>query len=201
MFFRRKEGRTKRRRIRKLRLLAILFVLSLLSTAAFFFGMITAIAGEIPNLDPARVQAQEVNGYIYAGDGKTILAVLRGSEARVLVTWPQISPWMKHAIVDVEDKRFYEHRGVDVHGIARAIWADIRHKGAVQGGSTITQQFVKYGAACRFSVDGSPTLSGFGSGALFARLKSAGVMCSWSSIARNTIVRRARAAFGFVTGS
>ena len=43
----------------------------------------------------------------------------------------------------VEDKRFYEHRGVDLHGIVRAIWADIRHKGVVQGGSTITQQFVK----------------------------------------------------------
>jgi len=143
LFRKKKDGPAKRRRIRKLRLLAILFVLLLLGTASFFFGMITAIAGEIPSLDPARVQAQEVNGYIYAGDGKTILAVLRGSEARVLVTWPQISPWMKHAIVDVEDKRFYEHRGVDIHGIARAIWADIRNKGAVQGGSTITQQFVK----------------------------------------------------------
>ncbi|MGH2898929.1 MAG: transglycosylase domain-containing protein, partial [Solirubrobacteraceae bacterium] len=50
---------------------------------------------------------------------------------------------MKHAIVAVEDKRFYEHRGIDVRGMFRALWADIRHKGAVQGGSTITQQFVK----------------------------------------------------------
>ena len=50
---------------------------------------------------------------------------------------------MKHAIVDVEDKRFYEHRGVDLHGIMRAVWADVRHKSTVQGGSTITQQFVK----------------------------------------------------------
>ena len=50
---------------------------------------------------------------------------------------------MKHAIVAIEDKRFYEHRGVDVHGILRALWADVTHGGAVQGGSTITQQFVK----------------------------------------------------------
>ena len=50
---------------------------------------------------------------------------------------------MKHAIVDVEDKRFYEHRGVDFHGIVRALWEDVRHKSTVQGGSTITQQFVK----------------------------------------------------------
>ena len=50
---------------------------------------------------------------------------------------------MKHAIVAVEDKRFYEHRGVDLRGMARAVWADVTHRGTVQGGSTITQQFVK----------------------------------------------------------
>ena len=50
---------------------------------------------------------------------------------------------MKLAIVAVEDKRFYEHRGVDFHGIMRAVWQDVRHKQVVEGGSTITQQFVK----------------------------------------------------------
>jgi penicillin-binding protein 1A len=50
---------------------------------------------------------------------------------------------MKQAIVAIEDRRFYEHRGVDVHGILRAVWADVSHKRVVEGGSTITQQFVK----------------------------------------------------------
>jgi penicillin-binding protein 1A len=68
---------------------------------------------------------------------------LRGSQARIVVPSKMISPWMKHAIVAIEDKRFYEHRGVDVRGMGRALWADITHRGAVQGGSTITQQFVK----------------------------------------------------------
>ncbi len=142
MLFRKRAGR-KRWRIRKLRLLALLAVLFLLSAASFSMGLITAIAGELPSLDPARAQAGAVDGYIYSDNGKTVLAVLRGSEARVLVDWDQISPWMKHAIVDVEDKRFYEHRGIDLHGIMRAAWADLRHKSVVQGGSTITQQFVK----------------------------------------------------------
>ena len=106
-------------------------------------GLVSAVAAEIPELDPARAQQQEVNGYIYAGDGETILAVLRGSQARVLVDWEEIAPPMKLAIVDIEDRRFYEHNGVDLRGIARAAWADIRHHAAVQGGSTITQQFVK----------------------------------------------------------
>ncbi len=139
----RKRAQRKRRRIRKLRLLALVVVLLLLAAASFSVGLITAIAGQLPNLDPKRAQAGEVDGYIYADNGRTILAVLRGKEARVLVGWNDISPWMKHAIVDIEDKRFYEHRGVDLHGILRAVWADIRHKSTVQGGSTITQQFVK----------------------------------------------------------
>src|SRR5262249_39062904 len=50
---------------------------------------------------------------------------------------------MRDPIGDAEDKRFYEHRGVDVRGMARAFWADVTHHGTVQGGSTITQQFVK----------------------------------------------------------
>jgi penicillin-binding protein 1A len=139
----RKRAKDRPRRIRKLRLLALLFVLLLLSAASFSVGLVTAIAGQLPDLDPARAQAGEVDGYIYADNGRTILAVLRGKEARVLVDWKDISPWMKHAIVDIEDKRFYEHRGVDVHGILRALWADIRQKSTAQGGSTITQQFVK----------------------------------------------------------
>jgi penicillin-binding protein 1A len=139
----RKREHGKRRRIRKLRLLALLVVLILVSAASFSAGLITAIAGQLPSLDPRRAQAGEVDGYIYADNGHAILAVLRGSEARELVGWDDISPWMKHAIVDVEDKRFYEHRGVDFRGIVRAFWQDIRHKSTVQGGSTITQQFVK----------------------------------------------------------
>jgi penicillin-binding protein 1A len=72
-----------------------------------------------------------------------VLAILRGDQARIIVPSASISPWMKHAIVAVEDKRFYEHHGVDVRGMARAVWADVTHRGTVQGGSTITQQLVK----------------------------------------------------------
>src|SRR5207248_20099 len=68
---------------------------------------------------------------------------LRGSQSRVLVPSNEISPWIKQAMVATEDRRFYQHRGVDFRGMARALWADIRHKSGVQGGSTITQQFVK----------------------------------------------------------
>ncbi|HEY7421279.1 MAG TPA: PBP1A family penicillin-binding protein [Gaiellaceae bacterium] len=104
--------------------------------------MLTAIAAKIPQLDPNR-QHTEANTYVYAADGHTKLAILRGSQARVVISSQAISPWMKHAIVAIEDKRFYEHHGVDLRGMGRALWADVTHEGTVQGGSTITQQFVK----------------------------------------------------------
>jgi len=135
-------GNRRRRRIRKLRLLLIVLILSLLGFASFAFGLVTAVASQIPTCDPAHVP-REVDGHIYANDGHTILATLRGSQSRILVTNDQIAQVMQQAIVAVEDKRFYQHRGVDLRGIARAVWADVTSKHVVQGGSTITQQFVK----------------------------------------------------------
>src|SRR5919201_422193 len=65
------------------------------------------------------------------------------ASSRILVPSSKISNQMKLAIVAVEDKRFYEHRGVDLHGILRAVLQDLRHKKVVEGGSTITQQLIK----------------------------------------------------------
>jgi penicillin-binding protein 1A len=102
---------------------------------------VTAIASEIPSLDPARYHRVQ-NSYIYASNGQ-ILAILRGRENRKVVASNEIADVMKQAIVAVEDKRFFQHHGIDLHGILRALWADITDKKVVQGGSTITQQFVK----------------------------------------------------------
>jgi penicillin-binding protein 1A len=111
--------------------------------ASFSLGLLTSVAAKIPELDPAKQHDTQANTYVYANDDHTVLAILRGAQARVIVPSDRISPWVKHAIVAIEDKRFYEHHGVDLRGMARAVWADVTHHGAVQGGSTITQQFVK----------------------------------------------------------
>ena len=132
-----------RRRIRKLRLFGLLLILFVLGSLSFTFGLVTSIASEVPSLDPSRLQQREVDGYVFDSKGHRVLAVLRGSQSRILVPSAKIAPLMKQAIVAIEDKRFYEHRGVDVHGIMRAVWQDLRNKRVVEGGSTITQQFVK----------------------------------------------------------
>jgi penicillin-binding protein 1A len=142
LLFRRRETKVRSRRVRKLRLLALLGVLGLVCSVSFTYGLVMALASEIPELDPRQQAELEEDGYIYSSDGVR-LATLRGSESRVVVDSNDIAPVVKQAIVAVEDRRFWEHRGVDIRGIARAVWADIREKELVQGGSTITQQFVK----------------------------------------------------------
>jgi penicillin-binding protein 1A len=136
-------GSRHRRRVRKLRLLALVAVLGVLAATAFSFGLVLAVGQQLGGLDPSQQNRLQVDGYVYANDGHTILAVLRGSQSRVLVTSAEISPWLKQAIVAAEDRRFWEHRGIDLRGMGRALLADVRHQGTVQGGSTITQQFVK----------------------------------------------------------
>jgi penicillin-binding protein 1A len=131
-----------RRRVRKRRLAALLFVLFVAALLSFTFGLVRAVASEIPALDPA-AQHSDVDTVVYASNGRTVLAVLRGNESRVLVRTEDIAPIMRQAIVSVEDQRFFEHNGIDVRGVARALWQDVRHQGIVEGGSTITQQFVK----------------------------------------------------------
>ncbi len=116
-------------------------MLGLVGIASFAFGLVTAIASELPKLDPARYRPDK-NSYIYTSDGR-VLAVLRGDEARIVVKSEEIADVMKQAIVAVEDRRFFEHRGLDVRGIVRAVWQDLRNRAVVEGGSTITQQFVK----------------------------------------------------------
>jgi penicillin-binding protein 1A len=140
---RREKGRPHtRRRVRKRRLAALLGVLLVLAALSFTFGLVSAVASEIPSLDPA-AQRSDVNSVVYASNGRSVLAVLRGDESRVLVDTEDIAPIMRQAIVSVEDQRFFEHKGIDLRGVARALWQDIRHGEIVEGGSTITQQFVK----------------------------------------------------------
>ena len=132
----------RRRRVRKLRLAALLGVLVVLAGLSFSFGLVRAVASEIPALDPA-AQRSDIDSVVYAANGKSVLAVLRGDESRVLVSTEDIAPIMRQAIVATEDQRFFDHDGIDVRGVARALWADVRNQAIVEGGSTITQQFVK----------------------------------------------------------
>ncbi|MDR0945423.1 MAG: transglycosylase domain-containing protein [Bifidobacteriaceae bacterium] len=79
--------------------------------------------------------------YIYASDGTTLLATYY-DENRVVVPLADISKNMQNAIVALEDRRFWEHGGVDIPSLARAA-INNASGGSTQGASTLTQQYVK----------------------------------------------------------
>ncbi|QJW35734.1 transglycosylase domain-containing protein [Cellulosimicrobium protaetiae] len=94
---------------------------------------------ELPaDLEPGPLSEQS---RIYANDGTTRLATFY-TENRIVVPLDQVSQPMKDAVIAIEDKRFWEHGGVDVEGIPRAFVNNLTG-GSTQGASTLTQQYVK----------------------------------------------------------
>jgi membrane peptidoglycan carboxypeptidase len=74
--------------------------------------------------------------------GRTV-AALHGPQDRTAVPLAKVSRWMRLAVVDTEDARFWRHHGVDWLAVARAALRDLERRRVVEGGSTITQQYVK----------------------------------------------------------
>jgi len=131
-------------RIRKLRVIALLAGLGVLAAVSTVFGMMMAVASDLPQMeDPLRG-----NSVILDANGKEI-GLLTGNQRQLFVSEAQIAPVMKQAIIAIEDRRFYTNEGYDLRGIGRALWQDVVNQRVVQGGSTITQQFVKNALAAQ----------------------------------------------------
>jgi penicillin-binding protein 1A len=78
---------------------------------------------------------------VYSDDGSAIAQFF--AERRVLIPLEKMPAALKQATLAVEDARFYTHRGIDVVGIARAVWSNLYAGEVVEGASTITQQVAK----------------------------------------------------------
>ncbi len=129
-------------RVRKRRLLLAILPLVLLAIVSTVFGMMMALARELPNLETAR-EFQSARNSVLVDRLNAPLGILASDRNRVLIPFSDISPIMRNAIISIEDQRFYENSGVDVRGIGRAFVEDVVKGGSRQGGSTIAQQFVK----------------------------------------------------------
>lgn len=99
------------------------------------------LAQDLPSLE-GPLPPLEQTSRILASDG-TLLAKLFYDEDRVAVPLSKVPEHLRNAVVAAEDKRFFNHRGVDFESIARAALADLQHGRVVEGGSTISQQLVK----------------------------------------------------------
>lgn len=104
-------------------------------------GVMDGWTDDLPSIEDTDFTNNSRESVMYAGDGQTLLAEFQ-LEKRDPVTIDQISPYVLKGTVDTEDVRFYEHTGVDLPGIARALVNNLRG-GELEGASTITQQLVR----------------------------------------------------------
>jgi penicillin-binding protein 1A len=132
----------RRPKLKKLRMALVLIGLAGLAFASWIFGIMMAVAQDLPALENRSQYQNARNSVVFDREG-TKLATLTNNEGRILIESNEIAPTMKEAVIAIEDKRFYEHRGIDPTGILRAIKEDVLSGSAQQGASTITQQFVK----------------------------------------------------------
>jgi penicillin-binding protein 1A len=139
---RRRRRRAARRRRRR-SLLLVFLVLVVVGAGVAVGGGATVLArGSSCDLASLRPSPIGENSFVFAADG-SLLGAIPAERNRQRVPLKRISPWVPKATIAIEDRRFYEHGGLDVEGIARAVWANVKAREVVQGGSTITQQLVR----------------------------------------------------------
>ena len=106
-------------------------------------GWIVGVAASAPPITTLKPIPQGAVSSVYAADG-TKLGFVQSTILRTDILSRDIPQTMKDATVAIEDRRFFEHEGVDAEGIVRAALKNIENRGSsVQGGSTLTMQLVK----------------------------------------------------------
>jgi len=107
-------------------------------------ALITATAGSLALYRYGALPAGAVPHATQILDAEgNVIAEQSGGVNRRPVKLADISPWLVKATLAVEDRRFYDHAGVDIRGLARAVWVDVRHMSIREGASTLTQQLAR----------------------------------------------------------
>ena len=119
-----------------------LLVTSALIGAGGVVGWIISVANTAPPLDTSKPIELGATSRVYAADG-TRLGFIQANELRTPVASTEIPQNVKNAVVAVEDRRFFQHEGVDFEGIVRAGVKNLENRHEIQGGSTLTMQLVR----------------------------------------------------------
>src|SRR5215207_5826282 len=146
----RRKGSSRRRSLasRILRGMGVFLLCMLVAGAAFAAGGYLRLIESVQKLDEPRTYETHPT-YIYSAplggneDSRRVIGTIFEGQNRKMASLSEMPPHLLDAVVAKEDERFREHGGVDLWGIMRALWVDIRAGKAVEGASTITQQYVR----------------------------------------------------------
>jgi 1A family penicillin-binding protein len=118
---------------------AILFGVGLIGMV----GIFAWYSRDLPNPDKLLTRNLAQSTRIYDRTGQTVLYEIHGDEKRTLINLEDIPDNLKNATITTEDRNFYKHGGFSWTGIIRSVVKDVFSGKKSQGGSTITQQFIK----------------------------------------------------------
>src|SRR3989338_11012817 len=124
------------RKIKRSAIKSFFLTLLTLAVLGLVFSVVVFLyyAGQVP--DPSAISARRVSEStkIYDRTGDTLLYDIHGEEKRTIIPWDQMPETVKRATLLSEDADFYEHRGVDLKGVLRALYKDVVNLSASQGG-------------------------------------------------------------------
>ncbi|MBI4240032.1 PBP1A family penicillin-binding protein [Candidatus Uhrbacteria bacterium] len=135
---------TKKSRLGKFfKKLSVIGIVLLLCGAIGVVGLMGWFSRDLPDPNKLLSRAIPLSTRIYDRTGEHLLYEIHGDQQRTLVALNEIPDSLKWATITTEDRNFYSHKGFALKSIFRSILVDIFKGGKAQGGSTITQQFIK----------------------------------------------------------
>lgn len=133
----------KRAHVSAIRILFVALITICVVIGCTGIGAFRGIIDNAPDANDIDISPLGYATFLYDGDGNQLRKLTAPSSNRLPVSIDQIPLDLQHAVVAIEDERFYEHNGIDVRGILRAFVKNITTGNLSEGASTITQQLLK----------------------------------------------------------
>ena len=133
----------KRAHVSLIRVLFVALITVCVVIGCVGIGAFRGIIDNAPDVNDVDISPLGYATFLYDGDGNQLRKLTAPSSNRLPVSIEQIPVDLQHAVVAIEDERFYEHNGIDVRGILRAFVRNITTGNLSEGASTITQQLLK----------------------------------------------------------
>ena len=133
----------KRAHVSLIRVLFVVLITICVVIGCTGIGAFRGIIDNAPDVNDIDISPMGYATFLYDGDGNQLRKLTAPSSNRLPVSIDQIPVDLQHAVVAIEDERFYEHNGIDVRGILRAFVKNLSSGDLSEGASTITQQLLK----------------------------------------------------------
>ena len=133
----------KRAHVSLIRVLFVILITICVVIGCTGIGAFRGIIDNAPDVNDIDISPLGYATFLYDGDGNQLRKLTAPSSNRLPVSIDQIPVDLQHAVVAIEDERFYEHNGIDVRGILRAFVKNLSSGNLSEGASTITQQLLK----------------------------------------------------------